>query len=137
MRLRRARRRTGGTGDEGVLPLINVVFLLLVFFMVAGRLTSADPFDIRPTRSTLEGPAPEDEPIVQVAADGRMALDGQPMQADALVDAVAARIAEGGVPKLRIKADAGTDTLALVALLTRLRAAGAAEARLMVEPGAE
>lgn len=136
MRLRRARRRLGD-GDEGVLPLINVVFLLLVFFMVAGRLTSADPFDIRPTRSAIEGPAPEDEPIVHVAADGRLALDGKPMPADALVEAVAGRIAKGGIARLRIKADAGADTLPLVALLTRLRAAGAAEARLMVEPGPE
>ena len=40
MQIRRRRRRFDA--DAGILPLINVVFLLLIFFMLAGRLTEAE-----------------------------------------------------------------------------------------------
>jgi biopolymer transport protein ExbD len=135
MRARRARQREG-SGDDGVLPLINVVFLLLVFFMVAGRLTAADPFDIDPARSRLEAAPPDGEPVIHVGADGRLALDGTEMNAERVVDAAAALAARGQPARLRIKADAAADTLPIVALLAKLRAAGVTEARLMVQPAA-
>ena len=49
----RPRRAQGD--DERVLPLINVVFLLLIFFMLAGQFASADPFRIEPPVSRSEG----------------------------------------------------------------------------------
>jgi len=61
-------------GDASVLPLINVVFLLLVFFMVAGRLSGGDPFEVTPPESGTEGPAATAPMRVLLAADGRLAL---------------------------------------------------------------
>ena len=40
--------------DERILPLINVVFLLLIFFMLAGRLSASDPFQVEPPRSSAD-----------------------------------------------------------------------------------
>ena len=34
---------------ENLLPLVNVVFLLLIFFMVAGAFSSPELFTIKPT----------------------------------------------------------------------------------------
>ncbi|SEA90386.1 ExbD/TolR family protein [Rubrimonas cliftonensis] len=127
MRRRKPRRRTGGV-DDGVLPLINVVFLLLIFFMVAGRLAAGDPFEIAPTRAAMEGPAPGEAPLLLVAADGRLALDGAEISWDALPAALS------GARRLRVKADGAADSVALARLLASLRAAGVSEARLMVEP---
>lgn len=127
MRARKARRRVGGV-DDGVLPLINVVFLLLIFFMVAGRLAVGDPFRIEPLRAAGEGAPPGGEPLLLVAADGRLALDGEAVERAVLP----ARLA--GAERLRVKTDAAADSLAVARLLAELRAAGVAEARLMVEP---
>ena len=46
--------------DERILPLINVVFLLLIFFMLAGRLAVSDPFaaDVSPAIKLLSAAAP-------------------------------------------------------------------------------
>jgi len=41
--------------EERVLPLINVVFLLLIFFMLAGSLSVTEPFDIEPPASQSQG----------------------------------------------------------------------------------
>ncbi len=124
-------RRRRPDEEERVLPLINVVFLLLIFFMVVGRISASDPFEIEPTRSESEGPAPGERQLVHVGADGRLALDGAILSEDALV----ARIADGGGRELRIKADARAEADAVVRLLDRLRAAGVERARLMTVPG--
>ncbi len=127
MRARKVRRRTGGV-DDGVLPLINVVFLLLIFFMVAGRLAAGDPFRIEPLHAAVEGAPPDGAPLLLVAADGRLALDGEAVERAVLPGRLA------GAARLRVKADAAADSVVVARLLADLRAAGVAEARLMVEP---
>jgi biopolymer transport protein ExbD len=122
----RLRRRAGA--DDGVLPLINVVFLLLIFFMVAGRLSAVDPFRIDPARAGLEGPGPDGAPVLLIGADGRLALDGAEIERAALAAAL------DGAARVRVKADRAADSLALVALLAELRAAGVTDARLMIAP---
>src|SRR5690606_29249188 len=91
------RRRSRFDADAGILPLINVVFLLLIFFMVAGRLNEAEPFKVVPPVSQQAGP-PEAAALrvlaVLVAADGRLALNGRPMDAAGLRAAVAAALAQ-------------------------------------------
>ena len=57
--------------EERILPLINIVFLLLIFFMVAGRLAASDPFPIVPPHSSSEGMVDTRDLAVFVAADGR------------------------------------------------------------------
>ena len=37
--------------EEGVIPLINVVFLMLIFFMMAGQIQKSDPVSIVPPQS--------------------------------------------------------------------------------------
>ena len=39
----RSQPRSGRSEDDRILPLINVVFLLLIFFMLAGKLSASDP----------------------------------------------------------------------------------------------
>lgn len=58
-------------GDDSVIPLINVVFLMLIFFMVAGQIQKSDPIPVTPPTSINEARA-ETEPnalIVVGAAD--------------------------------------------------------------------
>src|SRR3546814_6397158 len=61
MQLRRRSRRFDS--EEAILTLINVVFLLLIFFMLAGRMTEPSPFAIAPPVSAEAGraerPAPD------------------------------------------------------------------------------
>ncbi|HKK37133.1 MAG TPA: biopolymer transporter ExbD [Paracoccaceae bacterium] len=118
-------------GDASVLPLINVVFLLLVFFMVAGRLSGGDPFEVTPPESGTEGPAATAPMRVLLAADGRLALDGEAMGREALLTAVAARLEAEPEAELRVKADGAAEGVALAALVADLAAAGVREARLV------
>lgn len=130
-------RSRGADPEAGILPLINVVFLLLVFFMVVGRLGPSDPFVIQATVSATEGAEEREEPLVVLDAEGRIALDGVEMERELLLETARARIANGGSTRMRLKADGRVEALEAAGLLAELRAAGVTEALLLTERRAE
>ncbi len=130
------RRRSRLDTDDGVLPLINVVFLLLIFFMLAGRLSSADPFEIAPPDSVSEGEPSETPSLILVAADGRMALDGEELPLERLVERLAPATEGGEARELRVKADGRVEASVVVDLLGRLDQAGIGKVMLLTLPPA-
>lgn len=64
---------------EPVLPLINIVFLLLIFFMVAGHLGPTLPADIEPPASDSAAPQPPEHGDLVIHGDGSLSWRGQPV----------------------------------------------------------
>lgn len=122
-------RSAGRGGDDGVLPLINVVFLLLIFFMLAGRFTTDGPFPITPAESSSETEAGDRDLVVTIGPDGIIAMDDKIIGLEGLPGLLAAR-AEAGAP-VWVKADAGAEAVRVIDVLTALREAGIAEVRLL------
>lgn len=122
--------------EERILPLINVVFLLLIFFMLAGRLAASDPFEIAPPKSQSEGPAERQELLVLVGADGRLALGNEVMEAEALKAAVADRMQSAEGVAVRLKADSNAAAIEVVAVMELLRDAGVEKLKLLTVPEA-
>ena len=125
------RQRPRGNGDESILPLTNVVFLLLIFFMLAGRLASPEAFDIQPPVSTSEAQARRDGLEIQLSAGGDIAIDGQAVDLDALEERVGEQIAANPALALRLKADGAGDATRVVAVMQALRDAGGEKLRLI------
>ncbi|WP_420347659.1 ExbD/TolR family protein [Pelagibius sp.] len=117
--------------DERILPLINIVFLLLIFFMLAGRFSATDPFQITPPQSVSEGPAATQDIVVQIAADGRLAVNGTPLDESALKAQVAQRLAGAEGLQVRLKADGGASALQVVVVMELLREAGVERLQLL------
>jgi len=64
--------------DDNMVPLINVVFLMLVFFMVAGQIKKADPIAVSPPHSINDTRAANDPNVViVVGVDDRLYVDDQ------------------------------------------------------------
>lgn len=118
-------------GEDGILPLINVVFLLLIFLLIAGRLTGPDAFKVTPPASISEAPGAVQDLTVVVAADGALGFRGARIEEAALLAALRAELQQPAAPPVRIKADGTADAAAVVALAGRLRAAGARDLRLL------
>jgi biopolymer transport protein ExbD len=116
-----------GSEDDRILPLINVVFLLLIFFMVAGRLAVADPFRVEPPRSANGVGADRGPAVVLIGADGRLALDGASVETGAL----AAAVAELRPEAVRVKADGAASAGLVVGVLRTLREAGVRQTQLL------
>lgn len=133
MSLARAQRNRSRSDDDRILPLINIVFLLLIFFMVAGHLSATDPFAVTPPHSDTETTPDMDTHLILVDRQGKLALDGLPLTEAALIEA----FGSSPMDTVRIKADGAVDAVTVIALMERLRAAGLAELQLLTVPAVE
>lgn len=69
-------QRDSQAGDDGVIPLINVVFLMLIFFMVAGQIQKSDPIKITPPNSINEQrAATEPNVLIVLGTNGELYLN--------------------------------------------------------------
>ncbi len=112
--------------ELGLIPMINLVFLLLVFFMIAGRVLTPEHFDIQPPQADRR-PASDAAAELMVAADGRLAFAGALVSEEMLIEQLTHR--EHDQP-LTIAVDAQFEATGLVSLLERLYAAGMTEVEL-------
>lgn len=114
-------RRRQSRRLEPTIALINVVFLMLVFFMVAGTLAQPLDKELKLVRtSDLEGRAPPDTLVMH--ADGRLTYRGDPITS--AEEFYLAR-PEDERDVLRIVPDEAASAVALVNLARDLRAQGA------------
>lgn len=137
-----------GASDASLIPMINVVFLLLVFFMVAGTIRAPDPIETTPPTSERIAEVPYARRTLHLAADGTLALDGEALGATPLAVALARPAAEddarpvGGDPATRdeanesgavltLRADAGASFALLRETIDALRAAGITQVELI------
>ena len=108
-------------------PLIDVVFILLVFFMLASSFLDWRAVDLRLTGASSGGPSPTSVMLVVLRADGSLTLDGEP----ATQDAVLARTREnvdGDEPfSIVVRPEDKVELQQMVGLIDVLKAAGAVD----------
>ena len=111
---------------EPIVPMINVVFLLLIFFLMSAQIAPPAPFDLTlPEGTDGERAAPAD--TLYMDAEGRLAFNAA--RGDAVPGALAARDAPDA--PLQIRADAGLEARTLARLLPQLAAHGVAEVEIV------
>ena len=110
--------------EENVLPLINVVFLLLIFFLIAGALTIPDLFPVEPPVSDSETPAAPVETIVLIGADGQISLQNELIAADQLSALARAIIKQKPLQPFKLKADSQAASGQVIRAIEALRNAG-------------
>ena len=110
--------------EENVLPLINIVFLLLIFFLVAGAITIPDLFPVEPPVSDSETPAAPAETIVLIGADGQLSLQNELIAADQLSALARAIIKQKPLQPFKLKADSQAASGPVIRAIEALRNAG-------------
>ena len=113
--------------SESIVPMINVVFLLLIFFLMTSNLATPEPFEVTPPRAKVEAES-EVERILYVDKTGRTAFDG--IEGEAALTAIAADSETDSIIQLR--ADADLEASVLARLLKDLTAAGLSRVELIV-----
>ena len=122
--------------EERILPLINVVFLLLIFFMIAGSLTVTEPFEVEPPSSQSEGIHEPDSLVILMGQDGRFALNNQVLSEAELLTQVEARVKHQPQTQITLKADGQLPGNQLVRFTQELYEAGVEQLRLLTLPEA-
>jgi biopolymer transport protein ExbD len=114
--------------DINLTPLIDVVFLLLIFFMVSTTFNRDSELSIELPAATAEAQERRPESIeVAIDAQGRFYVDGRPLlnaQAKTLRQALASAAGEHQSPPVIISADAKTPHQAVVQIMDAARELG-------------
>ncbi len=113
-----------------MIPLINIVFLLLIFFLLAGRIADPPDPDIAPPASAETPDAPAEAASLAVTAEGGIRYLGAPA---ALADAARSIAAAGLETPSIIRADRNAPAARVLEAAAALKAAGMEETRLVVE----
>lgn len=126
---------------ENILPMINVVFLLLIFFLISARLTPPEPFPVT-LPDSASGTEGDGDGVLYLAADGRIGY--RDSEGDAALAALAADLdafcpvldcaPPGERPALTLRADAGVPAADLARLMPKLAALGFGRVDLLVQP---
>ena len=122
---------------ENLLPMINVVFLLLIFFLISAQLTPPEPFPVTPPEAETEAEA-EGDFTLHLDAQGEVGYRDALGQEQALAALAAARdeycLAEDcatAPPALLLRADGAVPATRLAALMPALGQLGFARVDLV------
>ncbi|PKQ03686.1 MAG: hypothetical protein CVT73_15005 [Alphaproteobacteria bacterium HGW-Alphaproteobacteria-12] len=113
-------------GMTSLTPLIDVVFLLLIFFMLTTSFLQTQSLSVvTPAPSAAD--LPKDARVVEIwlNGDGSLAIDGKPVERAALAQGLNEAIGERKDITVTILAERGSRTQALVAAVEAARQSGA------------
>ena len=99
MRLPRAAE--AGEAGMGLTPLVDVIFLLLIFFVVATTFKEQHLALELPDVLEAAAEAPQEMLVVELAASGETLVDGEPVDGAEIGDAIADRAADAAALELR------------------------------------
>ncbi len=115
-------------------PLIDVVFILLVFFMLASSFLDWRAIDLgAPARATAATPV-DGALLVELGRDG-IRLSGESLSLDALAARVAERVARRPDQRVLVRPAPGVSLETAVAVLDRLAGTGVRALSLARSPG--
>ena len=105
---------------ENLLPLVNVVFLLLIFFMLAGAFTSPEFFSITPTIAKNETQADPQILTILMNQKGELAIEQNRISDATLKTRINNYLDEYPKQKVQLKPDARAEAVRLVEVLELL-----------------
>tara|TARA_B100000949_G_C14284961_1_gene453751 strand:+ start:3928 stop:4341 length:414 start_codon:yes stop_codon:yes gene_type:complete len=93
--------------DSNLLPLVNIIFLLLIFFLLAGVIEKKrDLLNINLPEATIEEFTGKDRPELHIYPNGKIRLDGSDVTLKNLSDSLKKRYPQLKDSELLVTADA-------------------------------
>lgn len=119
--------KSGQPLDTGlnITPLVDIVFLLLIFFLLNAFFIQPEGIGVALPRADGEPVAASDDIVVVVEADGRVLLSGVRVSLDELQDKVKTALAQEPDRPVVIKADRSVVLGKAVTVMDRVKQAGA------------
>lgn len=131
MKLRSPPRRES---PETIIALIDVVFFLLIFFMLIGRMDATAPFDVMPATAQTGSDMPGGGATVAISSKGALALDGAPADREALIKNLVRALQQTPDLLIRINAHRDAELRHILPFVAEIEAAGARDIVLVVTP---
>lgn len=122
MRRRRLEGDHGSEGEVNLTPMLDVVFIMLIFFIVTTSFIKESGVEIQRPESSAATPRPDAQVMVAITAGGAVWVDGQPVDLHRLGDTVSGLVTDEGA--VVIQADRDATTGLLIEVMDSLREAG-------------
>jgi biopolymer transport protein ExbD len=116
-----------------LVPLINIVFLLLIFFMLSGTLTKKDFFEVSPPESNTGASAEAPELVILISKDNKIALDNKPIKVNELEAILSKELENRNIEEVLIKADGNAKSGILSQVIKHIRNAGIKRAAIVTQ----
>jgi biopolymer transport protein ExbD len=133
--MRRFRHSAAGetTSTVDISPLIDVVFLLLIFFIVTTVFVKETGVEVSKPRAASSQDLEKRAVLIAVTAEGRVWHGGREIGMDGVRAVVATMLEEDGQLPVIIRADAAAPTEATVKVIDGAKLAGAESVSLATE----
>ena len=128
--MKKLRRRHQEPEEFAMAPMIDMVFLLLVFFMTVASVAKSQRTVELDLPESEESKIPEDASgrgILSVDADGLYYIGDQPRTLEDIKESISARIRKEPELQIQVRADRATEYAAVQKLLKTAAEAGAYE----------
>ena len=121
------------TGGIDISPLIDVVFLLLIFFIVTTVFVKETGVEISKPRAATSADLDRQSILIAITDEGRVWQGGREIGPDGVRAVVAALLEETPDSPVIIRADESTPTQATVSVIDNAKLAGASSVSLATE----
>ncbi|WP_018915830.1 ExbD/TolR family protein [Vreelandella zhanjiangensis] len=122
MRRRRSMDASAESNEVNLTPMLDVVFIMLIFFIVTTSFIKESGIEIERPESSAASPRPEAQVLVAITPEGAVWVDGKPVDVHQVGREVAGMLTEQG--SAVIQADRESTTGLLIEVMDRLKEAG-------------
>ncbi|MGO3698554.1 MULTISPECIES: ExbD/TolR family protein [Halomonas] len=122
MRRRRSMDANAESNEVNLTPMLDVVFIMLIFFIVTTSFIKESGIEIERPESSAASPRPEAQVLVAITPEGAVWVDGKPVDVHHVGREVAGMLTEQG--SAVIQADQASTTGLLIEVMDRLKEAG-------------
>ena len=119
--------------SPNLVPLINIVFLLLIFFMLTGTLKRSDIFDVSPPESSTGADAEAPELVLLISKSNKLALNNQNIELSELNTKLLNIIQKYPLQEVLIKADGKANSGTLFKVINVIRESGIKRAAIVTK----
>ena len=131
MKLSRPKRRAM---PETIVALIDVVFFLLIFFMLIGRMDASSPFEVTPALSVTGSDMPGGGITLSISQAGDFALDGKPLEKSEIQPRILKILKNDADLLLRVNAHKDTELRHVLPIIARIEKLGLKDIIIVVTP---
>ncbi|KPQ23407.1 MAG: biopolymer transport protein ExbD [Halomonas sp. HL-48] len=122
MRRRRSMENASESNEVNLTPMLDVVFIMLIFFIVTTSFIKESGIEVNRPESSDASPRPDAQVLVAVSPEGAVWVDGRAIDAHRVGEEVAGMLSEDG--SVVIQADRESTTGLLIEVMDRLQQAG-------------
>ncbi|WP_249975469.1 ExbD/TolR family protein [Vreelandella olivaria] len=122
MRRRRSIDATADSNEVNLTPMLDVVFIMLIFFIVTTSFVKESGIEIERPESSAATPRADAQVLVAVTPEGAVWVDGKPVDIHRIGQEVAGMMTDDG--SVVIQADRESTTGLLIEVMDRLKQAG-------------